>query len=293
MGRLLEIQLPKIFVESKNHRTIAMEGRLYKHGLRGLALFTPNPLTNQQCISFELKQLSKTRLHVLCKANKFAIEHFREVVTKIEKNWTETKESVKRFLATHKGETVIPIISMGPTINTLTGEIVPEPERFHRAEYKFKGSPVQFSIFITNYGKILADKHKSDIVDLIEPTSSILKDIPQARAMFFPIDHLDFEQQKGVFGEITAQSLPNQTSLLKVEAQSHVWGKVQTTWEVILTELKRQGWISSDEEQDTQENKKAGVDINGNVADSAIVIGNHNIVYVNPPTENDNKKSDT
>jgi len=244
MGWLLEIQPPEIFDISNNHRTIAMEGRLYKNGTRGLALFAPNPLTNQRCISFEVKQLSTTRLHIFCRANKFSIEHFREMLTKIEKNWPETKESVRRFLAAHRGETVVPVfVKMGPAINTLTGEIEPEPEKYYRAEYRFKGSPLQFSVFITNYGNILSDKYKSEVVVLLEPASIGEKHIAQAKAMFFPMVHLDFEQQKGVFGEIIAQALPDQTSMIMVESQRHCWDKIQGTWDIIFSEMERQGWI--------------------------------------------------
>jgi hypothetical protein len=249
LGWLLEIQPPKILKQSNYERRIEMEGRLYRHGSRGSALFIPNPPINQQCVYFELRELSSTRLHVLCKANKFAITHFRELLSKIEKNWPETKENIKRFLISRKGESVVPIlVSMGPTINIATGEIVPEPEKYYRAEYRFRGTPLQFSAFITNYGKALSAKYRKDIVELI--SSSNIQAV-ETKAVFFPVDDLEPEHQSGVFGEIGVQSLHDQSSLLIVESQRYVWNQVQNTWDIIFSELKRQGWIVSEETSST------------------------------------------
>ena len=301
LGWLLEIQPPKLFAESNYRRTIALEGRLYRHGTRGLALFIPNPPTNQDCICFETKQLSTTRLHILCRVNKFAIEHFRELLGKIERNWPETRESIKRFLIDHKGESVTPILVFtGPTIEVATGKIVPETEKYYRAEYKFKGTPLQFSVFITNYGKILSDKHRKDVVDLLGSKSKMDAQTVEAKAVFYPIDNTDTEQQKGIFGDIVVQALPDQSSMLMVEAELRFWDGLQKTWDIILFELKRQGWIFDEEIQSARDEKGAlsafdikgtgNVTIDGNVTESTVITGNNNVIRIEQPARKPKNK---
>jgi len=303
MGWVLEIQPPKLLIVSNFHRTILLEGRLYKDGSRGLALFTPNPLTDQDCICFETKQLSATRLHVLCRANKFAIEHFRELLGKIERNWPETRENIKRFLIDHKGESVTPIcVSIGPRIEIATGKIIPEPEKYYRAEYKFKGTPLQFSVFITNYGKILSDKHRKDVVDLLESKSKMDAHSVEAKAIFFPLENLDNGRQKGVVGDIVVQLLPDQSSMLMVEAENHVWDRLQNTWNVIFSELKRQGWIEEEEQLLDRDGKdpssiidtkgNGNINVGGNITESTVITGNNNVIRIEQPGRKSKKKSE-
>ena len=282
---VLQIQPLEILSQSDYEKKFAMKGKLYEFGWPGTALFLPDPPTNARCVYFEIRKFS-TNLRILYRANKLAIVYFSELLNKVEHNWPNTGEKIQLFLLEHMiGESVasIQVGRMGPEIDKMTGEITPELEKFYRLEFNFKGSPSQFSAFITNYGSVLSDKYQKEIVNIIGPQSMNIDPV-QVKAVFLSIDFLEPGREKGIYGTIIAQSIPDQKSLLKVEVKRENWPAVKQTWEIIFAELERQGWITGDDIQtgarqsSIEAKPKGNIGVGGNVSDSLFVSGDNNTV---------------
>ena len=120
-------------------------------------------------------------------------------------------------------------------------------------ELKIKGTPAKFAVMVDffNDGLLYRDKNNTFRYDIPGWAQDIPPEINLVKITF----------NRGVgcgMGWITAQSLPDNNTLLIVWLDDDWWADLEPVWILLFTELKRNDWLIQDKPATSFVNEKEG-----------------------------------
>lgn len=115
-------------------------------------------------------------------------------------------------------------------------------------EVYFKGTPAQFGAMVNTF----ADKIRSTIEYLPFRVTHPREIVADSNPVYGRLFEIDGRRH----GWLSAHSLPNGMSLLRVSATVEGWEGVKETWDLLHDEMERQGWLGTDLLNDVSEGTK-------------------------------------
>ena len=123
----------------------------------------------------------------------------------------------------------------------------------------FKGTPAEFASMVRSYSSEIFDTHGRPffVYDLVPPqvilaplhnsrTGNDFRDELTAENPTRYSDFLALSNYVDWESDVKAESLPDGNVLLVVKAKKESWPKVEESWELLYTEMKRLGWVETD-----------------------------------------------